>query len=126
MEKYVVPELTEETIKEICQFEHPKFMLQQLNARMNLTAKYDLIFHIVINMSDNPSVDHIILAMTLYGFIGRLSDRLHLDRREKIVKFSLRIGAVLFFKEFCKRIPDRTFTVMRQKNMKLEFSNKMK
>ncbi|CAB3991283.1 ribonuclease III [Paramuricea clavata] len=39
MENYVVPELTEETIKEICQFEHPKFMLQQLNARMNLTAK---------------------------------------------------------------------------------------
>ena len=105
MENYVVPELTEETIKEICQFEHPKFMLQQLNARMNLTAKYDLIFHIVINMSDNPSVNHIILAMTLYGFIGRLSDRLHLDGGEKIVKFSLvhELDVLFYFlKNFAK------------------------
>ena len=42
IEKYVIPELTEEAIKEICQLEHPKFMLKQLGATMNLTAKYDV------------------------------------------------------------------------------------
>ena len=39
IEKYVMPELTKEMIKEICQFEHPKFMLKQISPEINFTAK---------------------------------------------------------------------------------------
>ena len=49
-EKYIVPELTDDLIKEICQFEHPKFMLQQLNPGINFMAKYALICHFVIHL----------------------------------------------------------------------------
>ncbi|XP_028396823.1 uncharacterized protein LOC114520700 [Dendronephthya gigantea] len=39
VENYLIQDLTEETIKEICQLEHPKFMLKQLNPGVTFTAK---------------------------------------------------------------------------------------
>ena len=44
VENHLIPELTDDTIKEICQLEHPKFMLQQLNPGVNLMAKYDFLY----------------------------------------------------------------------------------